>query len=391
MSDFKLDKNGASALEQRQLQTLINMVKPDTLKVDGAFGPKSREALESVLEEHGINVEDGMTLQDAIEVMKDVAREHAPPVDVSNDPISRELNGDALKRVQNLINIINPDLMSKRQMDGLFGNQTLGAIQELLPDADLKTMSMNEIITALEEQVVNLPERYIVDDCDNLTVIARERMGDLIDQHVTDLMASGDPKYATEKAARIHAEQVAVTAIVFAEGNEHHNLGEGDNAHIINPDDIIAIPDLDSLKDVDGSLDWGALDAAVGPGGPCLPCLGLTAQTPVAPVFSANTAPGSPIRQLPNYTPAPHLPNQVRLGPDCLATLNGEGRRHGIFGGPVQPRYSIRGEGGENVHDLRRILGRDDVTSVGSCPRPHDGGEGNPNGPGGGNKGGGFS
>ena len=377
MSDFKIDKTGASASDQRQLQKLILEINPDALPkygADGSIGDETNAAIQEIL---GLDADDTLTVEDATEALQDIVNKKALEVDadklVTDDAITR----DNAKLIQEKIQEILPGSLPRYGADGDIGSETLDALKEILPDVDPAQITVGDLVAKLDEQIEQLPERYIVEDCDNLTQIAREVYADDIKEYTQQLMESGDPKFQdNETAARIHAEQVAVTKIALAPGNEKYKFTEGDNAHTINPGQVIEIPDAGSLKDVDGSLDWEALDAAVGPGGPC----GCDGESPIAPSpKEITTTAWTPVVR--NSTPA-GLPHRVQLSPTCWAELNGSSR--GFLGaGEERPRYSIKGEEldgeyGILTRKLQEMGHNVKVRSNGSCDFPNEGGDGTP-------------
>ena len=386
--DFKvspettLDVSDCHEIEERHIQTLINVIDPGALKVDGSFGKGSQEALQKVLDNHaeilaekGIEVGGKMQPHHVIDALNAIAEEPQEfTADGTGGPI-KDAPKEDIKSVQNLIRVLDPDAMSKRGIDGLYGPKTEEALKGVLPEgADLATMSMNDIIAKLEEKVTQLPERHIVDQCDNLTEIAREHYAEDIKQYTQELLDNPDSGFTTEKAARVHAEQIAVTKIAMADGNSEYKFTEGDNAHTIHKGQVIEIPDAGPLKDVDGSLDWEALDAKVGPGGPC----GCDGESPMAPSPRDVTSNFTPVA---THKPTPGLPHRVELSDTCWAELDGTSR--GFLGaGEERPRYSIKGEelNGEYGILTRKLqeMGHNvRVRSNGSCDFPHEGGDDN--------------
>ncbi|MFK7840214.1 MAG: hypothetical protein AB8B83_07770 [Bdellovibrionales bacterium] len=368
-----IDKSDATELEQRQLQTLIKIIDPSALAVhgiDGDFGTEGTNDLREILSEYVPLVDGELSVREAINVLTDIAREAAPEVTGYPDTLADATREQSI-HVQNLVNIIDPSVMPKSHIDGAIGPGTRADIVEVLQAAghsvtldDIQNLPMNDVVHMLESAVVDLEGRYIVDDCDNLTVIAREVYGDDIDQYTQELMESGDPRFTdNEFAARVHAEQIAVTKIAFANGME-----EGVDAHTIHPDQQLTIPDAGPLRDVDGTLDWEALDAEVGPGGPC-GCDG-----PITPVFTETSGGPNhpPATQVPTAPPVqPRIPLTTEIGEDCTATYTGQGR--GFLGlQEERPRYDLEGTSGEGYHDARRELGN--IHTTGSCRPPSEGG-----------------
>lgn len=349
--DVTVDKSGASEFEQRELQTLIKTINPDALPkygIDGAFGKEGLDALQKILGEHAPDTEGELSIQDAIAALREIAQDKAPEVNISDKPLS-EVTREQGEYIQNMLNIIDPDLMPKGHIDGIVGKGTKADLKEVLPEEMVERfdeLTIDEIVQELQTQVADLPQRYVVEDCDNLTVIAREVYADDIEEYTKQLMESGEAKFSTEKAARVHAEQMAVSKIAHA-----NDLQEGTDAHTIFPDQVLEIPESGSLKDVDGSLDWEALDGKVGPGGPC-GCDG-DSQSPGAPGSVKQSFASS--SSISTTASLPGLPKHIQVGPQCVATLKGNVNGFLGFGG-IRPLYEMEGSSGESLQQLRDKL-----------------------------------
>lgn len=377
MSNFKIDKAGASAADQRKLQELILEINPDALPkygADGAIGDETNAALKEIL---GADAVDSMSVEDATKILQDMVNEKALAVDAGK-PVS-EASADNVTRIQEMIQTIDPKALPKFGADGDAGDETMAALKALSSQTppgigiDLTTASIEDVVANLQGQIDALPERYVVEDCDNLTEIAREVYAEEIKEYTQQVMELNDPRFPTEKAARVHAEQVAVARIAFA-----NDLGEGVDAHIINPGDVLDIPDAGELKASDPTLDWEALDGEVGPGGPC----GCDGESPITPSPKEITSSFTPVVR--NSTPA-GLPSRVKLGDNCWADLKGYDRG-GIgpfFQGEEKPRYVISGEELHSPYhvlkDKLQAMGHNvDIRSNGQCEFPHEGGDGTP-------------
>lgn len=376
MSDITIDKSGASKSEQRQLQKLIQEINPDALPkygADGSIGGETTTALQEIL---GADASGSMTVEQATKALQDIVNKKAFEVDAGKLATDDSVSKENAQLIQKMIQEIDSGALPKFGADGDIGGETITALKGVFPDVDPAQISMGDLVAKLEEKIDELPERYTVKRGDNLSDIACDVYADDIEKYTQELMDSGDPKFATEKAARVHAVQVAVTKIAFADGNKHYKLTEGDNAAFINKGQVLEIPDAGALKEVDGSLDWGSLDAAV-----------------VVPVVSSSSdvKSRSPREIKSSFTPAVHdqpragqsgLPSRVQLSSNCWAVLKGSDRGGvlGLFKGAEKPRYQIKGEELNNPYSVLKQklkgLGHDvDIRSNGRCEFPHEGGD----------------
>ena len=369
MSDIKIDKSGASRSDQRELQKLILKINPDALPKYGADGDVGSESIAALQEILGTSASDSMTVEEATEALQDIVNAKALEDDadklITDDDVSKE----NAQRVQEMIQKIVPGSLPKYGADGDIGGETLDALKEILPNVDLEQVTMSDIVAKLEDKIEQLPERYIVEDCDTLSEVALEVYGDDIKELTQQLLDAG--KFEHRGEAEQYAIQMAYTKLAFANGKE-----QGTDANDVFPGEVLEIPEPGPLSEViadpEMRLDVEALDADRNEGGPC----GCDGESPMGP---------SPKSMTPEFTPAvnppvsqPDLPSEVELSPDCKAVLHGTSRGF-LALGEERPRYSIVGENlnGEFhiLNDKLREMGFDvKVRSNGSCDFPHEGG-----------------
>ena len=94
MSDFTIDKTGASRSDQRQLQKLIQEINPDALPkygADGSIGDETISALQEIL---GPDAGESINVADATKALQEIVNKKAFEVDagksLTDESISKE-------------------------------------------------------------------------------------------------------------------------------------------------------------------------------------------------------------------------------------------------------------------------------------------------------------